>query len=114
MLQAVPCIVAPSEGEALCAALNKLQKADLLWTNDVVDAFMFGAHTVVRACSRSKDDGVTTQAALCYKTPSTSELACVTLPLMAQFFACMVRPGCSAYTAIDSYTCKLMFRSSMI
>lgn len=87
-LQGIECLRAPSEGEAYCAVLNKLDKVDVVWTTDVVDAFMFGAKKVLRGIQHGKSN----QAVLCYRSPATSAAAVLSRSDMAQGFGCSVRP----------------------
>jgi len=47
-VQGVPCVQAPGEGEAMCAALNAAGRADAVASTDVCDCFIFGATTVLR------------------------------------------------------------------
>ena len=47
----ITCVHAPSDGEAMCAHLTAAGVCDVVWTEDVNDALLFGATAVV-SCGR--------------------------------------------------------------
>jgi hypothetical protein len=71
----------------MCAALNRAGIVDRVWTTDLVDAFMFGATSVMRAPA---DSGNGDKSLLNYKQPHKSEMAILKASDMAQHFGCEV------------------------
>lgn len=71
----------------MCSALNNSGKVDMIWTRDVLDAFLFEAQSVMRA---SVDSGTFKKPVLSYQKPHESAMAVLTRMNMAQYFGCEV------------------------